>query len=106
MKKYIFTAICIAIVIVLCCCSASHTLSESDIVGKWRCELYGSELIIEFTPDNRFISHTDGMENRYAVEDGYVITYVEGFFDEGIKLEAYVTDGVLTYGGVEYEAVK
>ena len=106
MKKCIFTAICIAIVIVLCCCSASHTLSESDVVGKWRCELYGSELLIEFTPDNHFISHTDDTENRYAVENGYIITYVEGCYDDGVKIEASIRDGVLIYGGVEYEAVK
>ena len=105
MKKHIFITVLI-IVMLLCGCQEAYTLTESELAGKWRCELYGSELIIEFTPDNRFISHTDGIENRYAVEDGYIITYVEGFYDEGVKIKASVNDGILTYGGVEYELVK
>lgn len=106
MKKIIALFAVVILLITFAGCSSEKALSEADVVGKWRCELYGSELYIEFTPDSRFISHTDGTENRYTVENGCIITYVEGDVFSNIALEASVNGDTLTYGGVEYTRVK
>ena len=105
MKKIIVLLLSVLMFLAFACCSSEAALSESDVVGKWRCELYGSELVIEFTPDSRFISHTDGTENRYTVENGCIVTYVEGDVNSELAIEASVDGDTLTYGGVEYERV-
>ena len=105
-KRCLVAIVCVMVVVTLGGCVSSDTLSQAELVGKWRCELYGSELIIEFTPDNRFISHTDGAENCYDVDNGYIITYVEGCYDDGVKIKAELNDDVLIFGGVEYTPVE
>ena len=106
MKKAVVILISVLTLFVLVGCTAKAALKDADVVGKWRCELYGSELLIEYTPDSRFISHTDGTENRYTVENGCIVTYVEGDVSSEISLDAKVDGDTLTYGGVEYTRVE
>ena len=106
MKKIVVWFILAPTLFAIVGCAAKAPIKDADIVGKWRCELYGSELLIEFTPDSRFISHTDGTENRYTVENGCIVTYVEGDVSSEISLEASVDGNTLTYGGVEYTRVE
>ena len=105
MKRIIVIALLFLSVLTFICCSSKEVLKDSDVVGKWRCELYGSELVIEFTPDCRFISHTDGTENRYTVENGCIVTYVDGDVNSELAIEANVDGNVLTFGGVEYTKI-
>ena len=84
------------------CGSQSKDLSVDHLAGRWKCELYGSELVIEFTDDGRFISHTDMSENCYRIEDGMIVTFVENILGSDVKVEAKVKDNILIFGGVEY----
>lgn len=84
------------------CGSPSVDLSADDLVGKWRCELYGSELLIEFTDDGRFISYTDMSENCYRIENEAVVTYVDGVLESEVTMKAKVTGDKLVLGGLEY----
>ena len=70
----------------------------AELCGRWVCELYSSSKVIEFTDDGKFISYSDkGIYidydsydvSNYRVENGVIVTYVEGFEDYG--------DGVGTF---------
>lgn len=100
MKKILVLLLAVLITI-LCGCSG-HSLRKKDIVGVWGCELYGSMLIIEFTEDNEFISHTDGSVNQYKIKGDNIITFVEGVPESEVSLDAVVKGDTLIYGGVEY----
>lgn len=106
MKKRMFL-LALASAAVLGGCAASDTAkknsSAESVVGEWRCELYGSELRVEFTEDGKFIDKTDFSENSYRIEDGRIITYVDGDEYSEVALEYSVDGDVLTFGGVEYE---
>lgn len=106
MKKRMFL-LALASAAVLGGCAASDTAkknsSAESVVGEWRCELYGSELRVEFTEDGKFIDKTDFSENSYRIEDGRIITYVDGDEYSEVALEYSVDGDILTFGGVEYE---
>ncbi len=84
------------------CGAPSKSLTADDLVGRWKCELYGSELVIEFTDDGRFISHTDMSENFYRIENEMLVTYVDGIPDSEVAMSAKVNDEKLVLGGLEY----
>ena len=87
--------------------------SKGSVVGTWSCELYGSELVIEFTDDGRFIdrtasdifNYTGGTENQYRIRNGKLEVYVEDDPTSVVTLEYSVDGDVLTLGGVEYKRV-
>ncbi len=87
--------------------------SKGNLVGTWSCELYGSELVIEFTDDGRFIdrtasdifNYTGGTENQYRIRNGKLEVYVEDDPASVVTLEYRVDGDVLTLGGVEYKRV-
>ena len=70
--------------------------------GKWKCELYSSEQIIEFTKDGKFVDYGTLSENRYRLDGEYVITYVEGDASSEVKIPYRVKGNTLIFGGLEY----
>ena len=65
----------VSIMIVMCSCAKDININP---VGKWSCELYSSEQIIEFTKDGKFIDYGTHSETRYRLEVVNVVTFVEG----------------------------
>lgn len=110
MKKLLgFIPVFLAAVCLLCACA-----NKGNVIGVWSCELYGSEQIIEFTSDGKFIDRTvtgffgnaDGTENCYRVKNGKLEIYVEEDPTSTVTLEYSVKDDTLTLGGVEYQRVE
>lgn len=99
MMKRILTAIIIAamLVSVLAGCG-----KENNLTGAWKCELYSSEQIIEFTDDGRFIDHTSGAENRYRIKGGSIVVYVEDAPESELEIDYKIKDGKLVFGETEY----
>ncbi len=79
---------------------------KSKLVGVWRCELYGSDLIVEFTRDGKFVDHIDSVENRYRVKGKKLEIYVEDAPESMLEIDFSVKGDTLTFGGAEYERVK
>ena len=75
---------------------------QNGLVGKWKCELYGSDLLIEFTHDGKFIDHTTGAVNSYTAKKDLITTFIDGYDDSKVTLTYSVIDNRLYYGGVEY----
>lgn len=95
----IFTVLLI-IITCLISCSANGNIK---LIGKWSCELYGSEQIIEFTKDGSFIDHTSGSVNRYLVSGGKIVTYVEDTPESKVAIEYKVKGDILVFGNTEYK---
>lgn len=79
---------------------------KSKLIGLWRCELYGSDLIVEFTRDGKFIDHTDSAENRYRVKGKTLEIYVEDDPESTLSIDFSVKGDTLTFGGAEYERLE
>lgn len=109
MKRITLMGILLAALVVLCACG-----TKGSVVGIWSCELYGSEQVIEFTSDGKFIDHTltkvfdstMNTENRYRIHNASVEIYVEGDPASVVALEYSVKDDVLTLGGVAYQRIE
>ena len=84
---------------------ASCARQQQSPVGVWKCETYGSELILELTDGGDFIDRTGGAINKYRVEGNNIITYVEDEPDSEVSLPFEIRDGVLYLGTVAYEPV-
>ena len=97
MKKWLCM---IAAAVLLTACGA-----KESIVGVWRCETFGSELVLEFAADGTFTDVTDGVSNRYRIEGKNVVTYVEDEEDSEVTIPYTVKKDVLTLGGVAYTRV-
>lgn len=78
---------------------------KKELVGVWRCELYGSELLVEFTDDGKFIDHTDSVENRYRIKGDSLEIYVQDAPESTLSIDFKVSGDTLTFGGAEYERV-
>ena len=105
MKKKKLFALLAAVLfsVILLMFSACGAKGKSDaLVGVWKCELYGSEQIIEFTADGRFIDRSSLDENRYQVKGDQVEVYVPDAPESRISFEYSVKDGILAFGGAEY----
>ena len=109
MKKILVLASTLGLVIeLLCACGA-----KESVVGLWSCEFYGSEQVVEFTADGRFVDHSllnlsvssQDTENRYRIKGSNVEIYVEDDPSSTVELEYSVKDDVLTLGGVQYTRV-
>lgn len=109
MKKNLVLASALGLVIgLLCACGA-----KESVVGMWSCELYGSEQVVEFTADGRFVDHSllnlsvssQDTENRYRIKSSKVEIYVEDDPSSTVALDYSVKDDVLTLGGVQYTRV-
>ena len=93
----------LALLLAVMCLDACSDAGKDKIIGKWVCELYGSDLVIEFSEDGSFIDHTSGSINKYFVSDGKIVTYVEGVPESEIAIDFEVKDGLLIYGKTEYK---
>lgn len=93
-----FAAVMMFTMSVFCSCGAGG----GNVVGKWKCELYSSEQIIEFTSDGRFIDHTSYAENRYRVSGSEIVTYVEGEKGSEVAIPYKVNGTTLMLGETEY----
>ena len=102
MKRVLFIFATLFIILCLVACSQN---GNRNIIGKWSCELYGSEQIIEFTSDGSFIDHTSGSINRYLVSDGKIVTYVEDAPDSKVAIEYKIKNDTLTFGNIEYKKI-
>ena len=109
MKKNLVLASALGLVIgLLCACGA-----KESVVGMWSCELYGSERVVEFTADGRFVDHSllnlsvssQDTENRYRIKSSKVEIYVEDDPSSTVALDYSVKDDVLTLVGVQYTRV-
>ena len=92
-----------AILLIIVASFSSCIGNKGKVVGKWVCELYGSEQIIEFTEDGSFIDHTSGSVNRYTVSGGKIVTYVEDVPESKIAIEYKVSGDTLVFGNAEYK---
>lgn len=105
MKTSIITAILAVVLIIsstLCACGAGG----GNVVGVWRCELYSSEQIIEFTSDGRFIDCVTYSENRYRTNGSKIIIYVEGEPNSEVSMPYRVNGSTLILGETEYTKVE
>lgn len=105
MKKSLLASLLVAVAL-LCGCSDKQKNDTEKLDGVWVCELYGSALVIEFTDDGRFIDRTSFTENNYKIENGKIITYVDGVQDSELALEYSLDGDTLVFGGVEYRRAK
>ncbi len=78
---------------------------KKELVGVWKCELYGSELVVEFTADGKFIDRTDSVENRYRIKGDSLEIYVEDAPESALSIDFKVSGDTLTFGGAEYKRV-
>lgn len=92
-----------SIMIVICSCAKDININP---VGKWKCELYSSEQVIEFTKDGRFIDYGTLSENRYRLEGENVVTFVEGDPSSEVAIPYNVKGNTLVFGGLEYTRVE
>ncbi len=76
---------------------------KGKIVGKWVCELYSSEQIIEFTSDGKFIDHTSGSINHYSVSGNEIVTYIEDIPESEVEIEYKIKGDTLVFGNIEYK---
>ena len=98
----IFAVIILAAVLL---CSCGNTRGGS-VVGVWKCELYSSEQIIEFTSDGRFIDYISSSENRYRTDGSDIIIYVENEPDSEVSMKYKVKGATLVLGQTEYIKVE
>lgn len=93
----------LSLLLAVMCLDACSGAGKDKIIGKWVCELYGSDLVIEFADDGSFIDHTSGSNNKYFVSDGKIVTYVEGVPESEIAIDFEINDDVLIFGNTEYK---
>lgn len=105
MRRSIVAAILTAALLIsatLCSCGAGG----GSVVGVWKCELYSSEQVIEFTSDGRFIDYVSGCENRYRTDGANIITYVDGVPGSEVAIPYKVKGSTLLLGETEYTKVE
>ncbi len=105
MTKNITVTILAAVLLIsatLCSCGAGG----GSVVGVWKCELYSSEQVIEFTSDGRFIDLVTYSENRYRTDGQNIITYVDGVPGSEVSIPYKVKGSTLILGETEYTKVE
>ena len=75
-------------------------------VGTWRCASIGSESVIELTYDGDFIDHVSGAANKYRLQHGCIVTYVEDEPGSEVALPYEMRGGMLYIGDAAYERVE
>ena len=102
MKRKLAAALLFLFAAVACAACAA---GKANVTGVWSCELYGSEQILEFTDDGRFIDRTSFTENRYRIERGRIVVYVEDEPGSELSFDYKVEGDTLTFGGAEYTKI-
>lgn len=105
MKKRIGLLLLLILIIAVTFSCSNMEHDKNLIVGKWRCELYSSDLVIEFTKDGRFIDHSSFAENKYRLENGCVVVYIENMPETEVKIEFEVSEDKLIFGELEYKRI-